>query len=257
MIGKELAFDESLPALERLYIRLFGVPINGLRIRARRVLPYITPKFRRILDSGCGQGIFTFEVARRLPASTITGMDTNSELIDRNRRIADIAGMSNCRFECGDIADIRPDNQYDLILSIDVLEHIENDVRVLNSYYRALAPSGELLLHAPGYHRRWPLFSWMVNFEVEGHCRPGYTMEEIAGKVEGAGFAIIERYYTYGWLDTISNYLSYAVTGARMKRKHLYALVFPILLFISYFGRNSRPERGAGVFIHARKQRPS
>ena len=254
MIGNILASDTSLSTLERLYIRLFGVPINGLRIRARRILPYLVPKYHRILDAGCGQGVFTFEAARRLPASLVTGMDANSGLIERNRRIADAAGLSNCRFECGDIAAIPADSRYDLILSIDVLEHIEDDIGVLTGYYRALEPQGELLLHVPGYYRRWPLFSWRVNFEVEGHCRPGYTMDDITGKVEGAGFAVIERYHTYGWLETMTNNISYAITGAKMKRKGLYTLVFPILLFISYFGRNSRPERGAGVFIHARKQ---
>ena len=253
MIGRELAHDTTLSWPERLYIKMFGVPINGLRIRARRMLPYMTSRSKNILDSGCGQGIFTFETARRFPGSTVTGMDVNTELIERNRRIAHITGLKNCRFECCDISDIENRNCYDLVLSIDVLEHIEDDVSVLRSYSEALADGGELLLHVPGLYRRWPLFGWKANFAVEGHYRPGYSMEEITGKIEDAGFTIVENYYTYGWIETMTNNISYLITGASMKRKHLYALVFPALLIISRFGKNSRPERGAGIFVKARK----
>ncbi|MFC1607965.1 class I SAM-dependent methyltransferase [Candidatus Latescibacterota bacterium] len=254
MIGKELTHDTSLSKIERVYIRFFGAPINGLRIRARRILPLIPEGCTNILDSGCGQGVFTFEVARRFPDSEVTGMDMNGDLIERNRRIAGRIGLTNCRFEEGDITEILGKKGYDLILSIDVLEHVEDDDRVLNSYMRALGDNSELLLHVPGYYRRWPVFGWKENFEVEGHYRHGYTMEDITAKVTGAGFEITDSYYTYGWIETMSNNLSYAITGAQMKRKYLYALAFPFLLGFSYFGKDSRPSRGAGILIRAKKR---
>ena len=39
--GAELSLDPSISSLERLYIRCLGVPINGLRIRLRRVFFFI------------------------------------------------------------------------------------------------------------------------------------------------------------------------------------------------------------------------
>ncbi|MBT4484783.1 MAG: class I SAM-dependent methyltransferase [Candidatus Latescibacteria bacterium] len=253
MIGKELVHDESLSKLERLYIKVFGVPINGLRIRARRVLPHVTAGYKSILDSGCGQGIFTFEIARRFPGSSLTGIDINEELLKRNRRIAEIAGLKNCRFEFRDITEISTKEQYDLILSVDVLEHIEDDQNTLRCYYSALTSGGDLLLHVPAYMRRWFFFRWKVNFDVDGHFRAGYTMDDIVNKVKNAGFSIVEKYYTYGWLETVTNNISYLITGARMKNKYVYALVFPFLLGISYFGKNVKPAQGAGILIKARK----
>jgi len=253
VIGKELVHDPALSGPERLYVRIFGIPINGLRIRAWRVLPYIDRSYGKILDTGCGQGVFTFEIARRLPESTVTGMDIDSGLIERNRRLAEAAGVENCRFEPGDIMDIPPEEEYDLVLSVDVLEHIEDDERALRSFFGALRRGGDLILHVPAHERRWFLFRWRENFDVEGHFRPGYRMEEIAGKVERAGFTILEKHFTYGWLETVANNVSYLITRARMKRKRLYALVFPFLLGVSYLGRGSMPRRGAGIFIKARK----
>lgn len=253
LIGKELIYDESLSKFERFYIMLFGVPINGLRNRARRILPLISKKYKNIMDAGCGQGIFTFEIARRLPESSITGIDIEAELLERNRQIAEKIGLKNCHFEFQDITKMEIEKKYDLIFSVDNLEHIQDDDNALRNFYYALIPNGELILHVPGYYRRWFFFKWKVNFNVEGHYRPGYTKEEIVRKLKNAGFNIVESYYTYGWLETITNNISYLITGARMRNKYLYALVFPILLFISYFGRNSRPSEGAGVLVIAKR----
>ena len=254
MIGSELAFDDSLSPFERWYIRVFGAPILGLRIRARRILPLIEPRYRNILDSGCGQGVLAFEIARRLPQSMVTGADINKTLMERNRSIAARAGLENCRFESAESAENDPQPCHDLILSVDVLEHVENDERVLFWYQASLVRGGDFILHVPAYHRLGVFGGRRVNIPVEGHVRPGYLMEEIVRKIRSAGFTIVRSSYTYGWLETASNTISYLITGARMKNRLVYAAFFPFLLGLSFFGRNSRPARGSGILIVARKE---
>lgn len=253
MIGRELIYSDTVSKFEKLYIRIFGVPINGLRIRARRILPLITEKYKRIMDAGSGPGVFTFEIAKRLPNSHITGVDIDEEQLETNRKIAKKIELDNINFEFQDITTMEIESSYDLILTVDNLEHIEDDQNALNNFYNALMPKGEIIIHVPGYYRRWLFFNWKINFDVEGHYRPGYTKEDITNKVESAGFEILEAYYTYGWIETVTNNISYLITRARMKNKITYAFVFPILLFLSYFGRNSRPNKGAGVLVKAKK----
>lgn len=252
-IGRELIHDPNISIIEKVYISILGVPINGLRNRVRRVLPLIKAKHHNILDAGCGEGIFTFDIARRFSSSQVTGIDIDNELLKRNRLIADKIDLSNCEFKCQDILSMNMDPDFDLLISIDNLEHIDDDERALSNFYDVLKNGGELVIHVPGYYRRWVFFKWKENFEVEGHCRPGYTKEQIEKKIESAGFKILDSYYTYGWLETITNNVSYLITGARKKNKSLYALVFPLLLLISYLGRNSRPKKGAGVLVRAKK----
>lgn len=253
-IGRDLIYDESLSKVERLYIWFLGAPINGLRIRARRILPLISDKYKRILDAGCGPGIFTFEIARRLPQSQVVGMDVDATLVDKNTYIVKKTGLKNCCFQNIDINTMPLDSQYDLILCVDNLEHIEDDQKALKNFYCALQYGGDLLLHVPAYWRRWLFFRWAVNFDVDGHVRPGYPKEEIKEKIELAGFKIKVIYYTYGWLETVTNNISYLITRARMQNKILYALIFPFLNVISFLGRNSKPKRGAGVLVLARKE---
>lgn len=253
MIGTTLKYSPELSKAEKLYVSIFGAPINGLRIRARRVLPLVTKKYKNIMDAGCGPGVFSFESAQKLPSSHITGVDIDEHQLALNKAIAKQINISNCSFEYQDLCKMDIRNRFDLLISVDNLEHIDNDVDVLKRFYNALIKDGEIIIHVPGYYRRWYFFGWEVNFEVEGHFRPGYTKEQIVGKVESVGFKILDSYYTYGWLETITNNISYWITGAQLKNKFLYAAVFPVLNLFSYFGRNSKPKKGAGVLIIAKK----
>ena len=253
-LGDILKYDKSLSFFERTYISIFGVPINGLRIRARRVLPLITKKYNCIMDAGCGPGVFTFEIAKMNPLCKIYGYDIDDESIETNKKIAENLKLNNCFFKNQDILELNEPEKFDLILSVDNLEHIEDDLKALSSFNFALKKGGTLMLHVPGLYRRWKFFGWAENFYVNGHFRSGYTLEEINEKLLKTGFEIDIAYYTYGWLETITNNISYWITKAQKKNKFLYAFIFPFLNWISYFGRNSRPKKGAGILVIAIKK---
>lgn len=247
MLGAEQLYRSDLSFAEKMYIRIFGVPINGLRIRARRILPLITPKYKMIMDAGCGPGVFTFEMAKRNPESTVVGIDIEEPLIKMDREVAQKLKLKNCLFETADVLNLPETKRYDLVLSVDNLEHILDHEKAMKKFYGSLKKGGELILHVPGLYRRWRFFGWAENFYVEGHHRPGYTAEQIAELAKKTGFKIKEIRYTYGWLETITNNISYWITGAEMENKYLYALAFPFLNMVSYFGQWSRPKKGAGV----------
>jgi len=137
------------------------------------------------------------------------------------------------------------------VVSVDNLEHVEDDVTAMRTLLRALRPGGTLVVHVPGYERRWLLFGRRVNFDVPGHVRPGYRAPELADKLRRAGFDVVDQRYTYGPLETLTNNLSYLISGADQRNKGLYAIAFPALLGLSYLGKFSNPSWGAGVLIRA------
>jgi SAM-dependent methyltransferase len=253
--GRELSFDPSRSRFERLYARLLGAPANGLRIRLRRVLPATEGSYRTILDAGCGSGVFAYELAKRHPEATILGVDSDPDLVARDNEIAGRAGLANCHFQEGDVTALGFDDAFDLVLSVDNLEHVADDVGAMRTLLHALRPGGRLVVHVPGYERRWMLYGRQVNFSVPGHVRPGYKSDELVGKLGEAGFEVIAHRYTYGMIETFTNNISYLITGADQRKKLLYAAVFPFLLALSYFGKSSRPRWGAGVLAIA--QRPA
>lgn len=251
--GCELSLDPSRSRFERLYTRVMGAPANGLRIRLRRVLPVTRGHFDTILDAGCGSGVFSLELAKQHPEAKVLGVELEPELVERANEVARRAGLANCRFEQGDVTKLDYDSAFDLVVSVDNFEHVEDDISAMRALREALRPGGRLVAHVPGYERRWLLFGRRVNFDVPGHVRPGYRAEELVEKLGSAGFEVTSHQYTYGALETFTNNISYLVSGADQRNKALYALVFPVLLGLSYFGQFSRPRWGAGVLVVARR----
>lgn len=255
-VGTETAFDPRLSKSEKLYIRFLGVPINGLRIRARRILPMVSGTPKRVLDAGCGVGVFCFEMAKKLKESRILGIDSDEEQIRINNKIALTAGLKNCHFQTGNVCEFGYREQFDMVLCVDVIEHIENDVGVCRGLFDALTEGGKLIMHVPAKYRRWIFFRKRLNFWKEkDHARPGYTLEEITGILEEVGFVICLAKYTYGWLETVTNNISNIISRSKKENKYLYALAFPILSFISYWGQFSNPGDGSGILVVAEKGR--
>jgi len=255
VIGTELSLSPNTGLAERIYIHLFGIPINGLRIRLRRILPFLTGNPSRILDAGCGRGVFTYELAKRFPEAKVVGIDLDQDQLRTNKDIAQRANISNIEFQHGDVAKISIKSEFDLVLSVDNLEHVEDDQGALRALASALQPGGRLILHVPGYERRWFLFSFRENFSVPGHRRPGYTLEAIIEMISATNLLIVEQAsYTFGWLETFSNNISYLITKAEAKNRIIYALFFPLLNLLSWLGRNSHPPKGAGILVIATRK---
>lgn len=252
--GPEFADDPRLGALKKAYVKVFGIPISGMRIRLRRILPEIQGDFTSIADLGCGKGIFSFELARRFPRAQVVGIDIDEKQVAINREIGRKHGHENVTFEVGDILKLHAREKFDLVLSVDNLEHIADDGRALGTIHESLKPGGTLFCHVPALDRIWLFAGMRTNFDVEGHVRPGYRQEEITERIEQAGFEIEWIKPTYGYLETVTNNLSYLITGARQKNAMAYALAFPLLNAVAWLGRNQDPgTRGAGFLVRASK----
>lgn len=251
--GRELSLDPGRSKFEQMYANLLGAPANGLRIRLRRVLPATEGSYQTILDAGCGSGVFSYELAKRHPEAQVTGVELEPDLVGRANEIARRAHLTNCRFQQGDVTKLDFEGDFDLVVSVDNFEHVEDDIAAMRTLLHALRPGGRLVAHVPGYERRWILFGRRVNFDVPGHVRPGYKAEDLVRKLGEAGFEVTAHQYTYGPLETLTNNISYLITGADQRRKLQYAAVFPLLLAVSYLGKFSRPRWGAGVLAVARR----
>lgn len=105
---------------------------------------YVPPEaVRRILDGGCGNGIYVREVAQTFPDAEIFAVDIKifSEW-ETNR-------PQNVVFKALDLRTYNERDMRDLVYSIDVLEHIIGNEVVLRNFFTALRPGGYLYLAVP------------------------------------------------------------------------------------------------------------
>lgn len=255
--GQELRLAPSLGAAQSAYVRLFGVPVLGLRVRAGYVVPLLEglrgSGIASVADAGCGRGLFTAHCAKLFPEARVVGLDIDREQVERNREMARRAGLENLSFEVRDLARLDDRGAFDLILSVDNLEHLEDDRGQCVRFRRALAPGGRLVVHVPHVTRKvlgWRRRNWM---EIEGHVRPGYTRSGLEGILAAAGLEVESSGYSYDSAETLANDLSFRITGGRERRKALYALAFPVLLAIAWLGGRRPPAEGSGVWAVARR----
>lgn len=254
--GSEIALTPGLSSFERWYINVLGAPILGLRIRSRAILPQLAAvgQPRRIADAGSGRGVMTLVCARTFPQADVIGLDLDEAQCRVNQQIARDAGVTNVRFTCWDVLRLEELGRFDLILSSDNLEHLDDDLGCAQVFFRALTAGGHLLVHVPHLTRNlfgWHRTNWM---DIEGHVRPGYTRDGLVQLLRQAGFEVVRCMYDYSSLETLANDLGYLITGGRERNKLLYALVFPLLLGLAALGRGHRPlHDGTGLVAVARR----
>ena len=137
----------------------------------------------RMLDIGCGDGLF-FEALSRF--GEVDGLEPDEALLHDPRWRSRIA--------VGRLGEgARPGGAYDLMLMLDVLEHIEDDRAALESAFDLTRPGGILLLTVPALP-----WLWSRHDEANAHYRryrPGYLREVL----EGAGFAVDSVRYFFAW----------------------------------------------------------
>jgi len=251
--GTEFFWEPSLGVLERWYCRLWGMPIVGLRIRLRRLAKLLPSNATTVLDAGCGRGVMTRMLALRYANAMIDAVDENESAQKTNTQLAAHMGLQNCQFLVADVTQYEALDRYDLIVSVDNLEHVKDDQAVLGHFFRSMRNDGVLVVHVPHFYRRWPLFHWSENFDVPGHVRPGYHLPELLERVRRAGFVVSRFGFSYGFLENLINNISYAITGAKEQRKMVYAVLFPLLNALAWLGQWSNPQMGAGVWLVAKK----
>lgn len=98
----------------------------------------------RVLDLGCGPGELTADLARRLRASEVVGIDSSAAMLEQ---AAAHAG-DGLRFEQGDIGELEA-TDVDVIFSNAALQWLADHEAALARWTAALAPDGQLAVQVP------------------------------------------------------------------------------------------------------------
>lgn len=138
------------------------------------------PESRNFLELGCGTGYVLSGVSKAFPHMSLAGSELFSEGLSFAAHRVPAASMFQM-----DARAIPFENEFDVVGAFDVLEHIEEDERVLSQMHQAVANGGGIILTVP-QHR----FLWSQQDEYACHVRR-YEAVDLRRKVEAAGFEIV------------------------------------------------------------------
>jgi SAM-dependent methyltransferase len=166
---------------ERLYELFFKIEETHWWFVARRaiLIKYlrhrIGGKGLTLLDVGCGTGAVLAEASSHF---TAYGMDSSELAIGLCRK----RGLTN--LYVGTLKEYPASRKFDVILLLDVIEHIDDDLDVLQQALARLHESGHVLITVPAYQWLWS------SHDVVNHHKRRYTRTRLKTVVSSAGFHV-------------------------------------------------------------------
>ncbi|GBC85218.1 Ubiquinone biosynthesis O-methyltransferase [bacterium HR11] len=144
--------------------------------------PYVG---RVVLEIGAGLGYFTEQMAR-LPGRVVYATDIDSTLLSvLTERLGHWPHVFVSFHDATRVFTPPDGNRPDTVLCLNVLEHIEDDVKALRGIYGSLAPGGHLLLLVPAH----PWLYGTVDRAI-GHFRR-YPKRDLLSKLRATGFQVV------------------------------------------------------------------
>lgn len=243
--------------LEKIYLLIFGIPEIGLQVRSKYFRDMLkegvrNKKIDKALDAGSGIGIYSFWLSGKFQDSAIDGWEIDKTKLEFSKRFAKELNINNTDFLYGDITkpSLKSNNKYDLIVNIDVLEHIDNFENALKLFYKLLSKGGYLFIHTPQKDQK-RIFKSLENWHHEGHIHEGFSPNELKKTLTEIGFGNVWARETFGFFGKLAWELNHL---AMSKGFVILGIVYPFLYLISRLDLFTNNKKGLGTAILARKK---
>ena len=194
----------------------------------------VHPDKADILDAGCGFGQYSYYLAKQNKDYKITAVDVKEDYLADCQQFFSRIGLNNVTFKVEDLVKYQNKEAYDLIISVDVMEHILEDVTVFENFYASLKPGGMLIINTPSDQGGSDVHGDGETSFIGEHVRDGYNKEDITAKLQQAGFTKIKPRYTYGGPGKISWRLSMKYPMLMLNKSMAFAIILPFYYAIAY-----------------------
>lgn len=216
----------------------------------------------KLLDAGCGFGQYDRFILSHFKNVHVSSVDVKKDYLDDcrtyfKREISE----QRITFNQANLLNFDETGEYDFIICVDVLEHIEEDEKVIANLHKALKPGGYFLMHSPSIYSEED--AGEEESFVGEHARTGYSKQQIREKTENAGLTSVEIEYTYGSKGHFAWKLLIQYPMLWMNKIKLWALpimliwyifTLPVGLILMGLDIHDENEKGTGVYALAKKK---
>lgn len=214
-----------------------------------------------VLDAGSGFGQYAYYLGRKHRDWNILGVDVKTEQIEDCSVFFKKIGFDHVRFDYADLTRFRMEGKFDLVLSVDVMEHILEDVRVFENICASMRPGGMLLISTPSDQGGSDVHDHDHESFIDEHVRDGYNIREIEEKLIKSGFSRVKARYSYGAPGKLSWRLSMKYPIIMLNASRLFfillpfyfLLTYPLAFLLNYLDVAGRHSTGTGLIVNAWK----
>jgi len=137
----------------------------------------------KVLDIGCGTGETMTFVKSFLDSPKVVGVDNSQVAVNFAKKRGHLV------YKVDALKLPFPDNSFDVILLLDVIEHIKDDISFLSEAKRVLKKGGKIIVTAPALQ-----FIWSKHDTGQGHQRR-YTRHMIKDLAESCRLKLTRLSY--------------------------------------------------------------
>lgn len=238
------------PGLRKLFYRLLDLLLLRCWHIQRELRPWIMEMRSRavnpqpaqpstinppaIYDAGAGFGQYSYWLSGQLPKARITAIDVKDEQVADCNAFFQRIGRPQVKFEVGDVTKFQQPNTFDLVVCVDVMEHILEDEAALRCYSTSLKEGGMLIISTPSDQGGSDVHEEGEGSFIEEHVRDGYNIDDIRAKALRNGFSKVEARYSYGAPGKISWKLSMKWPLLMLQASKLFFIVLPFYYLVAY-----------------------
>lgn len=242
--------------IDTLLLRTWHVK-RALRQSARQL-----PSGASVLDAGSGLGQYSWRMSRMNRNWKIKGVDINQAQVEEcNEFFRKTGNGERVVFSTADLTKFTDPDAYDMVLSVDVMEHIADDRQVFMNFSKSMRKGGILVISTPSDKGGSDVHDEHSQSFIDEHVRNGYSIEDIESKLTDAGFTNIVTKYTYGCPGSLSWHLSMKYPVKLLNISYVffillpfyYLIVFPFALILNTFDVMLSHNSGTGLLVTARK----
>lgn len=217
---------------------------------------------KRILDAGTGFGQYAWWIVRRWRHVSLHAVDIKEDYLQRLALFFEQDGLKGrATFGVDDLTALQAEGPYDLILSVDVMEHILEDVTVFEHFHRVLAPGGHVIINTPSDQGGSDSHGDDDESFIGEHVRDGYGREEITEKLERVGLVVDSVDYTYGPFGSLAWRLSIKWPMIWLGRSFAFLLILPVwyalvilpVLVLNMLDVSRKNDTGTGIVAVAHR----
>ncbi|MBI2417058.1 MAG: methyltransferase domain-containing protein [Ignavibacteriales bacterium] len=243
--------------LDTMFLRSWYVRRELRRIRKEQGNKKIA-----IYDAGSGYGQYSYFMAKNMQPCSIYSVDVKEDWINDCKAFFKSRSLDTVSFGVEDLTAINHKEKFDLIVCIDVMEHIHEDRTVFDNFFRALKPSGSVIINSPSIYGGSDVHDDHEESFIGEHARDGYSHEDLQEKMGKSGFAKFSHRYTYGfWGDKAWRLgIKYPMLMLNVSKVLLvllpfyYLITFPFTFIMMYMDFTSDNKVGSGINFIATKK---
>lgn len=205
------------------------------------------------IDAGAGFCQYSYSILKNYPNLKILAIDLKTDYLKDFHHNLTEAYKKRLSYISADLQLYTSKEKAEMLIAIDILEHIPDDISVIKNFRNSLLKDGILIISVPSNFDEAAAFT-------DEHYRPGYSVSDLKSKVINNGFEIISLKYSYGMFGKLAWKLIMKNSISLLSISKLLFLILPfylliilvpslILMYIDFLSNN---KKGNGLILVAK-----